>query len=68
MPNGGLVLPPNVTTTAHRDVIVALAARHLAGPIGPSLIALAAALLINLFAPSRDDFLLGGKPAYMGEG
>ena len=28
MPNGGLVLPPNVTTTAHRDVIVALAARH----------------------------------------
>src|SRR5262245_12334470 len=28
VPNGGLVLPPNVTTTAHRDVIVALAARH----------------------------------------
>jgi len=27
-PNGGLVLPPNVTTTAHRDLIVALAARH----------------------------------------
>ena len=28
MPNGGLVLPPDVTTTAHRDLIVALAARH----------------------------------------
>ena len=27
-PNGGLVLPPDVTTTAHRDLIVALAARH----------------------------------------
>ena len=28
VPNGGLVLPPDVTTTAHRDLIVALAARH----------------------------------------
>jgi putative tryptophan/tyrosine transport system substrate-binding protein len=27
-PNGGLVLPPDVTTTAHRDLIVALAARQ----------------------------------------
>ena len=27
-PNGGLVLPPDVTTTTHRDLIVALAARH----------------------------------------
>ena len=28
VPNGGLVLPPDITTTAHRDLIVALAARH----------------------------------------
>jgi putative tryptophan/tyrosine transport system substrate-binding protein len=28
VPNGGLVLPPDVTTTAHRNLIVALAARH----------------------------------------
>jgi putative tryptophan/tyrosine transport system substrate-binding protein len=28
VPNGGLLLPPDVTTTAHRDLIVALAARH----------------------------------------
>jgi putative ABC transport system substrate-binding protein len=28
VPNGGLVLPPDVTTTAHRDLIVTLAARH----------------------------------------
>jgi len=28
VPNGGLVLPPDVTTTANRDLIVALAARH----------------------------------------
>jgi len=28
VPNGGLVLPPDVATTAHRDLIVALAARH----------------------------------------
>jgi len=28
VPNGGLVLTPDVTTTAHRDLIVALAARH----------------------------------------
>ena len=27
-PNGGLVLPPDATTIAHRDLIVALAARH----------------------------------------
>jgi putative ABC transport system substrate-binding protein len=27
-PTGGLVLPPDVTTTTHRDLIVALAARH----------------------------------------
>jgi len=28
VPNGGLVLPPDVTTTAHRDLIVALAVRY----------------------------------------
>jgi putative ABC transport system substrate-binding protein len=28
VPNGGLVLPPDATTTAHRDLIVGLAARH----------------------------------------
>src|SRR5262249_2571535 len=27
-PNGGLVLPPDGTTSSHRDLIVALAARH----------------------------------------
>src|SRR6266540_1422862 len=27
-PNGGLVVPPDVTTVTHRDLIVALAARH----------------------------------------
>jgi putative ABC transport system substrate-binding protein len=27
-PNGGLVFPPNATTTAHRDLVVALAARY----------------------------------------
>ncbi len=28
VPDGGLVLPPDTTTIAHRDLIVALAARH----------------------------------------
>src|SRR5262249_8911234 len=28
VPNGGLVLPPDATTTGHRDLIVALAARY----------------------------------------
>ena len=28
LPNGGLVFPPNATTTANRDLIVALAARY----------------------------------------
>jgi len=28
MPNSGLVLPPDTTTIAHRDLIIALAARH----------------------------------------
>jgi ABC-type uncharacterized transport system substrate-binding protein len=27
-PNGGLILPPDATTTSHRDLIIALAARH----------------------------------------
>ena len=27
-PNGGLVLPPDTTTVVHRDLIIALAARH----------------------------------------
>ena len=27
-PNGGLVLPPDTSTVAHRDLIIALAARH----------------------------------------
>ena len=27
-PNGGLVLPPDITTLVHRDLIIALAARH----------------------------------------
>ena len=27
-PNGGLVLPPDTTTVGHRDLIIALAARH----------------------------------------
>jgi putative ABC transport system substrate-binding protein len=28
VPNGGLLVPPDVTTVAHRDLIIALAARH----------------------------------------
>src|SRR5262249_61207555 len=28
MPNGGLLLPPDGTTTVNRDLIVALAAKH----------------------------------------
>src|SRR5262249_53017689 len=28
VPNGGLVLPPDITTNAHRDLIIALAAQH----------------------------------------
>ena len=28
VPNGGLVLPPDSTTIVHRDLIIALAARH----------------------------------------
>jgi ABC-type uncharacterized transport system substrate-binding protein len=28
LPNSGLILPPDVTTSVHRDLIIALAARH----------------------------------------
>ena len=28
VPNGGLILPPDITTFVHRDLIIALAARH----------------------------------------
>jgi putative tryptophan/tyrosine transport system substrate-binding protein len=43
VPNGGLLLPPDITATTHRDLIIALAARHYlpavysiwSAPLGP---------------------------------
>jgi ABC-type uncharacterized transport system substrate-binding protein len=71
-PNGGLMLPPDITTNVHRDLVIALAARHrlpaaysfrylvAAGGLmsyGPDLIG-----LFRQAAPYVDRILRGDKP------
>src|SRR5262249_15135968 len=55
VPNGGLLVPPDVTTFAHRDLIIALAARHsLPAVYSFRVLVLAGGLLsfrIHLFRP-----------------
>ena len=73
VPNGGLLLPPDITTFAHRDLIIALAARHsLPAVYSFRLIVLAGGLMsyrIDVVNACRqaafyvDRILRGDRPA-----
>jgi len=72
-PNGGLVLIPDVAATVHRDLIIALAARHRLPAVYPSRIFVAAGGLmsygndfVDMFRQAAsyvDRILRGDKPA-----
>jgi putative tryptophan/tyrosine transport system substrate-binding protein len=72
-PNGGLVLPPDITTVAHRDLIIALAARHHLPAVYTLRVFVAAGGLmfygtdfVDLFRQAAsyvDHILRGAKPA-----
>jgi putative tryptophan/tyrosine transport system substrate-binding protein len=72
-PNGGLVLIPDVTATVHRDLIIALAARHRLPAVYYSRIFVAAGGLMSYgndfvdmyrqAASYVDRILRGGSPA-----
>jgi putative tryptophan/tyrosine transport system substrate-binding protein len=72
-PNGGLLLPPDTTTTVHRDLIIALAARHRLPAVYPFRVFVEAGGLMSygteqvaLFRQAAlyvDRILRGAKPA-----
>ena len=72
-PNGGLVLMPDVTTVVHRDLIVALAARHRLPAVYPFRVFVAGGGLMSYGANQADLYrraavyvdkiLKGTKPA-----
>src|SRR5450759_1086963 len=73
VPNSGLLLPPDTTTITHRDLIIALAARHrLPAVYSLSLFVTAGGLMsygtdvveiFRLAATYADRILRGAKPA-----
>ena len=73
VPNGGLVLPPDSTTIVHRDLIIALAARHRLPAVYSARFFVAAGGLmsygtdqVDIFGRRRsyvDRILRGDKPA-----
>ena len=72
-PNGGLVLPPDITTLVHRDLIIALAVRHRLPATWPFRYVVAAGGLMSYGPDLLDVFrqaagyvdriLRGDKPA-----
>jgi putative ABC transport system substrate-binding protein len=72
-PNGGLLLPPDTTTTVHRDLIIALAARHRLPAVYPFRVFVEAGGLMSygteqvaMFRQAAlyvDRILRGAKPA-----
>ena len=72
-PNGGLILPPDVTTITHRDLVLALAARYRLPAVYPFRLFVAAGGLISYGTDQIDMFgqtanyvdriLRGAKPA-----
>ena len=73
VPNGGLVLPPDATTIVHRDLIIALAARHRLPAVYAARLFVAAGGLMSYGTDQVDMFrqaasyvdriLRGAKPA-----
>jgi putative ABC transport system substrate-binding protein len=73
VPNGGLILPPDITTLTNRDLIIALAAKYRLPAVYPFRSFVAAGGLmsygtdqINMFGQTAsyvDRILRGAKPA-----
>ena len=61
VPNSGLVLPPDWTTIAHRDVIIALAARHNLPAVYPLRLFVAAGGLMSYGTDQNDMFRLAAS-------
>jgi putative tryptophan/tyrosine transport system substrate-binding protein len=73
VPDGGLVLPPDSTTNVHRDLVIALAARHLLPAVYTARLFVTAGGLmsygtdqVEMFGQTAsyiDRILRGAKPA-----
>jgi putative tryptophan/tyrosine transport system substrate-binding protein len=61
VPNSGLILPPDSTTIAHRDVIIALAARHNLPAVYPLRLFVAAGGLMSYGTDQNDMFRLAAS-------
>jgi putative ABC transport system substrate-binding protein len=61
VPNSGLVLPPDSTTIAHRDLIIALAARHNLPAVYPLRLFVTAGGLMSYGTDQNDMFRLAGS-------
>jgi putative ABC transport system substrate-binding protein len=61
VPNSGLVLPPDSTTIAHRDVIIALAARHNLPAVYPLRLFVTAGGLMSYGTDQNDMFRLAAS-------
>ena len=61
VPNSGLVLPPDSTTIAHRDVIIALAARHNLPAVYPLRLFVVAGGLMSYGTDQNDMFRLAAS-------
>src|SRR5205807_3090322 len=73
VPNGGLILPPDITTVTHRDLIISLAARYRLPAVYPFRLFVAEGGLmsygtdqVEMFGQTAsyiDRILRGAKPA-----
>jgi ABC-type uncharacterized transport system substrate-binding protein len=61
VPNGGLVLPPDATTIAHRDFVIAIAARHRLPTVYPLHAFVAAGGLVSYGTDQNDMFRLAAS-------
>ena len=61
VPDGGLVLPPDSTTIAHRDLVIALAARHRLPAVYPIQLFVAAGGLMSYGTDQNDMFRLAAS-------
>jgi putative ABC transport system substrate-binding protein len=60
LPDGGLVLPPDVTSSIHRDLIVSLAAHHRVPAVYSASFFVEAGGLMSYATSQVDMFRLGG--------
>jgi putative ABC transport system substrate-binding protein len=61
LPNGGLLVVPDTTPTAHRDLVITLAARHRLPAVYPFRLFVAAGGLMSYGTDSNDVFRLAAS-------